>query len=124
MDTSTGTGTKVGVVGSFGSAAEVLDMAVAAEEHGWDGFFSWDGIAPGTGEYWDEANADASAMSVFDPWTVLAAAAVKTSRVTLGAMIFPLSRRRPWNPRDTKLIAPFSSLAQPCAKRVADLRAC
>ena len=87
---------KFGFIATSGNIDQILDMSVAVEEHGWDGFFSWDGIAPGTGEYWDEANADASAMSVFDPWTVLAAAAVKTSRVTLGAMIFPLSRRRPW----------------------------
>ncbi|OLT46015.1 luciferase [Cellulosimicrobium sp. CUA-896] len=74
---------KVGVVGSFGSAAEVVEMAVAAEQHGWDGFFTWDGM---------------SIMDVdtFDPWAVLAAAAVRTERVTLGAMVFALPRRRPW----------------------------
>jgi alkanesulfonate monooxygenase SsuD/methylene tetrahydromethanopterin reductase-like flavin-dependent oxidoreductase (luciferase family) len=76
-------GMRVGVVGSFGSAAEVVDMAVAADEHGWDGFFSWDGVS-------------VMAVDTFDPWAVLAAAAVRTERVALGAMVFALPRRRPW----------------------------
>ncbi|MCB7137916.1 LLM class flavin-dependent oxidoreductase [Cellulosimicrobium marinum] len=76
-------GMKVGVVGSFGSATQVVEMAVAAEEHGWDGFFSWDGIS-------------VMAVDTFDPWAMLAAAAVRTERVTLGAMVFALPRRRPW----------------------------
>jgi alkanesulfonate monooxygenase SsuD/methylene tetrahydromethanopterin reductase-like flavin-dependent oxidoreductase (luciferase family) len=87
---------KFGFIATTGSIDEVLEMATAVEDHGWDGFFYWDGIGPGNGEFWDEANANPSSMTVFDPWTVLAAAAVKTERITLGAMIFPLSRRRPW----------------------------
>lgn len=78
-------GIKVGFVGSFGSATEVVDMAVAAEEHGWDGFFSWDGIS-----------LLEMGVDTFDPWAVLAAAAVRTERVALGAMVFALPRRRPW----------------------------
>ncbi|MBD5787801.1 LLM class flavin-dependent oxidoreductase [Cellulosimicrobium terreum] len=74
---------KVGVVGSFGTATEVVAMAVAAEEHGWDGFFSWDGMS-------------IMAVDTFDPWAVLAAAAVRTERITLGAMVFALPRRKPW----------------------------
>ena len=76
-------GIKVGVVGSFGSATEVVDMAVAAEEHGWDGFFSWDGMS-------------IMEVDTFDPWAVLAAVAVRTERIALGAMVFALSRRKPW----------------------------
>jgi len=75
----------VGFVGSFGSATEVVDMAVAAEEHGWDGFFSWDGVS-----------LMEMGVDTFDPWSVLAAAAVRTERVALGAMVFALPRRRPW----------------------------
>ena len=77
------TGIKVGVVGSFGSATEVVDMAVAAEEHGWDGFFSWDGMS-------------IMEVDTFDPWAILAATAVRTERITLGAMVFALPRRKPW----------------------------
>lgn len=74
---------KIGVVGSYGSAAQVVDMAEAAERHGWDGFFTWDGISVGE-------------MDVWDPWVVLGAAAARTRRITLGALVFSLARRRPW----------------------------
>ena len=76
---------KFGFVATTGDAAQILEMADALEEHGWDGFFHWDGMSAGDGS-----------MPVFDPWSILAAVAVRTSRITLGAMIFPLSRRRPW----------------------------
>ena len=76
-------GLKFGFVGSFGSASELVSMAREAEEHGWDGYFTWDGISlPG--------------MEGYDPWGILAAAAVQTERVTLGALVFALPRRRPW----------------------------
>jgi alkanesulfonate monooxygenase SsuD/methylene tetrahydromethanopterin reductase-like flavin-dependent oxidoreductase (luciferase family) len=72
-----------GFVGSFGSAQELVAMAREAEEHGWDGYFTWDGISiPG--------------MDSFDPWGILSAAAVQTERITLGALVFALPRRRPW----------------------------
>ncbi|PYF97365.1 Flavin-dependent oxidoreductase, luciferase family (includes alkanesulfonate monooxygenase SsuD and methylene tetrahydromethanopterin reductase) [Georgenia satyanarayanai] len=74
---------RYGVVASFGSVEQVLDMAVAAEEAGWDGFFTWDGISVG-------------AMDTYDPWTLLGAAAVSTTRIRLGAMVFALARRHPW----------------------------
>ena len=83
--TGTGSGIKVGVVGSFGSAAQVLEMAVGAEDAGWDGFFSWDGLS-----------LLSMPVDTFDPWAVLAAAAVRTERITLGAMVFALPRRKPW----------------------------
>ncbi len=71
---------KFGFIVPTGSTDNVLDLAVEIERAGWDGFFFWDGIG---GQAWD-------------PWAILAAVAVKTERVRLGAMIFPLSRRRPW----------------------------
>lgn len=74
---------RFGVTASCGSAAQSIDMAVAAEDAGWDGFFAWDGISVGP-------------MDTFDPWTMLGAAAVRTSRITLGAMVFSLPRRKPW----------------------------
>ncbi|MBA2469643.1 MAG: LLM class flavin-dependent oxidoreductase [Chloroflexia bacterium] len=76
---------KFGFIATSGSAHDIVRMAEEADAHGWDGFFTWDGIGGGSGE-----------MEVFDPWAILAAVAVKTERVRLGAMIFPLSRRRPW----------------------------
>ncbi|MCM0639456.1 LLM class flavin-dependent oxidoreductase [Cellulomonas wangsupingiae] len=74
---------RYGIVGSFGTVHQVVDLAVAAEDHGWDGFFTWDGV-------------DLEGMDAWDPWAVLAAAAVRTSRVALGALVFALPRRRPW----------------------------
>lgn len=74
---------KYGFIATTGNTDEILELAVTAERHGWDGFFYWDGI--GIGE-----------MEVFDPWVILGAAALKTERIRLGAIIMPLSRRRPW----------------------------
>src|SRR5699024_8860539 len=74
---------KFGFVGCFGTVDQVVEMAVAAEDAGWDGFFTWDGISVG-------------AMDTFDPWAVLGALAVRTERITLGAMVFALPRRKPW----------------------------
>ena len=80
-----------------GTVEEILEMAVAAEAAGWDGVFYWDGIAipdtPG-----------------FDPWAILAAIAVKTERVRIGAMLTPVSRRRPWKlARETMTIDRLSN---------------
>ncbi len=74
---------KFGVVTSFGSAKAYVSMAREAEEAGWDGVFAWDDISVERGD-------------VFDPWVVLGAMAAVTERVTLGAMVFSLPRRRPW----------------------------
>lgn len=62
----------------------IVAMAVEAEEAGWDGVFYWDGISI------------PSAGAMFDPWVTLAAIASHTRRVRIGAVLTPLSRRRPW----------------------------
>jgi len=59
------------------------DLAQEAEAAGWDGVFTWDAVAIPGADCWD-------------PWVVLAAMAMRAERVTLGAMITPPSRRRPW----------------------------
>lgn len=59
-------------------------LAVSAEEAGWDGVFLWDHLL-----YSEPVQA------VLDPWICLAAMGAATSRVLLGAMVTPLSRRRP-----------------------------
>ena len=74
---------RVGVVGAYGTVAQHVTLAREAEQHGWDGFFTWDGIAIGP-------------MDTWDPWVLLGAAACATERVTLGALVFALPRRRPW----------------------------
>jgi alkanesulfonate monooxygenase SsuD/methylene tetrahydromethanopterin reductase-like flavin-dependent oxidoreductase (luciferase family) len=73
-------------VGPFGELADprvLASLAARAEERGWDGFFIWDHI-----------NYRPPVRAVADPWVALAAVACATSRVRIGAMVTPLSRRR------------------------------
>ncbi|MDR7384370.1 LLM class flavin-dependent oxidoreductase [Promicromonospora iranensis] len=77
---------KFGFISSFGTIDQHVALARETEEHGWDGFFTWDAI-----------NLDGEwAMPVYDPFSVLAAAAAVTERITLGAMVFAIPRHRPW----------------------------
>lgn len=71
------------MVGSYGSTAELLEIARSADAAGWHGFFTWDAISVGEMETWD-------------PWALLAAAATVTERILLGALVFAPARRRPW----------------------------
>jgi alkanesulfonate monooxygenase SsuD/methylene tetrahydromethanopterin reductase-like flavin-dependent oxidoreductase (luciferase family) len=73
-------------VAPFGELADprvLAELAIAAEEHGWDGFFVWDHIVHRS-----------PARAIADPWVALAAIACATSRLRIGPMITPLSRRR------------------------------
>jgi alkanesulfonate monooxygenase SsuD/methylene tetrahydromethanopterin reductase-like flavin-dependent oxidoreductase (luciferase family) len=74
---------KYGFIIPSGTPLEAVELAKDLEQAGWDGFFTWDGISVGDGV-------------AYDPWALLAAAAVQTTTITLGAMVFPLARRRPW----------------------------
>ena len=67
-----------------GDLRTIVDMAVDAEAAGWDGVFYWDGI------YIDGAG------PMYDPWVTLAAIAMRTTRVRIGAILTPVPRRRPW----------------------------
>jgi len=74
---------KLGIIVTAGDPRAAADLAALAEEHGWDGVFTWDAIAIGT-------------MEAYDPWVALAAMAMRTERVRMGAIVTPPSRRRPW----------------------------
>jgi len=63
----------------------LMELAVAAEAAGWDGFFVWDHLMRPPVEPGDIA----------DPWIVLAAIATATSTIRIGSMITPPVRRRP-----------------------------
>lgn len=74
---------KCGFITSFGSAQDYVTMAREAEANGWDGICAWDDISVGP-------------RDVYDPWVILGGMAMVTERITLGAMVFSLARRRPW----------------------------
>ncbi|HEX6121835.1 MAG TPA: LLM class flavin-dependent oxidoreductase [Ktedonobacterales bacterium] len=67
-----------------GTAHEILTMAQEAETAGWDGVFTWDGICI------------EGVTDIYDPWVMLGAIAARTERIRIGAVLTPLSRRRPW----------------------------
>jgi len=70
---------RAGVVISLATPREFADLAVAAEEAGWDAIFTWEAV-------WGQ-----------DAWVTLTAAAMQTSRIRLGTMLTPLPRIRPWD---------------------------
>ncbi len=74
---------RYGFIVPKGDPRTIADLAREAEEAGWDGVFYFDGIYVGE-------------METYDPWIVMAAMAMRTERVRLGAMLTPPARRRPW----------------------------
>lgn len=78
-----GEGMKYGFIIPGGDIHTVAELAAEAEAAGWDGAFYWDGI-------------NIRDIPVYDPWVTMTAMALRTKRVRLGAIISPLSRRRPW----------------------------
>lgn len=69
---------RYGFVLPGGSVDEQIELAVLADERGWDGVFV------------------AETAYGVDAWTLLGAMAVRTSHVRLGTMLTPLAWRRPW----------------------------
>ncbi|QAY63132.1 LLM class flavin-dependent oxidoreductase [Xylanimonas allomyrinae] len=78
----------IGLVGSYGSPAQMVRLAHEAEQHGWDGFFTWDGVSL--------ADEGFDTVACYDPFSILAAVASVTQRITLGALVFAAPRHRPW----------------------------
>lgn len=77
--------------GEYGDPEVLCDLAVSAEESGWDGFFTWDHVA--------------AEPPLADPWVTMGAMAMRTSRIMMGPMIVAVPRRRP-----QKLAAEASTL--------------
>jgi hypothetical protein len=69
---------RFGFIVPWADAADIGELAAAAENHGWDGLFVWEPI-------WG-----------VDAWVSLAVAATRTSTIRLGTMLTPLPRRKPW----------------------------
>jgi alkanesulfonate monooxygenase SsuD/methylene tetrahydromethanopterin reductase-like flavin-dependent oxidoreductase (luciferase family) len=69
---------RTGIILPGGTATQQLNLAIVAEEAGWDGVFVWE------------------APYGVDAWGLLSAMAVRTERVRLGTLLTPLPWRRPW----------------------------
>jgi len=70
--------------GEFADPRVTADLAREAEEAGWDAVWVWDHV-------WRDEG-----VPYGDPWILLAAIALATTRIRLGPMVTPLPRRRPW----------------------------
>lgn len=70
---------------NLAEAAELVDLARAAEEAGWDGVLLWEHVHGAAGQ----------PVPVSDPWVTLGAVAACTRRVRIGTSITPLPRRLP-----------------------------
>jgi alkanesulfonate monooxygenase SsuD/methylene tetrahydromethanopterin reductase-like flavin-dependent oxidoreductase (luciferase family) len=70
-------------VGEFGDPVLLVDLAVAAEQAGWDGFFLWDHLL------WRDPQ-----WHVADPTVVISAVAARTERIRIAIMVNLLARRR------------------------------
>ncbi|WP_371525221.1 LLM class flavin-dependent oxidoreductase [Streptomyces sp. NBC_01283] len=71
--------------GDFADPRTVAKLAVAAEQAGWDGLFVWDHVL----------HRKHAGRPFGDPWMLLTAAALATSRIRLGTLVTPVARRRP-----------------------------
>ena len=67
---------KSGFIVTGADPREAAELAAEAEAAGWDGVFTWDGVAIGD-------------LDTYDPWIVMAAMAMRTERVQLGAIVTP-----------------------------------
>ena len=68
-----------GLVVPYADSRDFAGLAALAEEHGWDGIFTWE------------------ALFGVDAWVSLAAAALETERIRLGTLLTPAARFKPWD---------------------------
>jgi alkanesulfonate monooxygenase SsuD/methylene tetrahydromethanopterin reductase-like flavin-dependent oxidoreductase (luciferase family) len=73
--------------GDFADARTVATVAAAAEAAGWDGLFVWDHVVH------DKQRRKGQPFG--DPWMLMTAAALATSRLRIGPLVTPVARRRP-----------------------------
>lgn len=86
---------------TFGHVSTLVELAKAAEDAGWDGFFLWDHLLPDN---------DSRHGPVADPWIALTAIAGATNHLRIGALVTPLPRRRPWKlARETVTLDHYSA---------------
>jgi alkanesulfonate monooxygenase SsuD/methylene tetrahydromethanopterin reductase-like flavin-dependent oxidoreductase (luciferase family) len=80
--------------GPSGDPRAAVELAVVAEQAGWDGYFSWDALIVAS-----------DPPPTYDPWTILSAVATATERIRIGTCIAVLARYKP------HLVAPERSPA-------------
>ncbi len=73
--------------GDFADARTVATVAKTAEDAGWDALFVWDHVV--------HDKKRRAGQPFGDPWMLLTAAALATSRLRLGTLVTPVARRRP-----------------------------
>jgi alkanesulfonate monooxygenase SsuD/methylene tetrahydromethanopterin reductase-like flavin-dependent oxidoreductase (luciferase family) len=73
--------------GDFADPRTVAKVAVEAEQAGWDGLFVWDHVV--------HDKRERHGQPFGDPWMLLTAAALATSRLRLGTLVTAVARRRP-----------------------------
>jgi len=76
-------GLSISLSGDLADPGLLAEVAVAAEQAGWDGVFVWDHL-------WNR-----TLVPFADPFVTLAAIAMATERVLIGTMVTALPRRRP-----------------------------
>jgi Luciferase-like monooxygenase len=69
--------------GEFADARTVATVAVAAEQAGWDALFVWDHVV--------HDKRQRRGQPFGDPWMLLTAAALTTSRLRLGTLVTPVA---------------------------------
>ena len=74
--------------GYFGDVDTLIEIAVEAEDAGWDGFTLWDHVLV--------FKQEDMVLPFVDPWIALSAIACNTSKMKLCPLVTPLPRRRPW----------------------------
>ncbi|MGH2625052.1 MAG: LLM class flavin-dependent oxidoreductase, partial [Anaerolineales bacterium] len=70
---------KFGFVMPWGDPKLTVDVAKEVEAAGWDALFVWESV-------WG-----------VDAWASLAAVSMVTERISLGTMLSPIARMRPWD---------------------------
>jgi alkanesulfonate monooxygenase SsuD/methylene tetrahydromethanopterin reductase-like flavin-dependent oxidoreductase (luciferase family) len=73
--------------GPYADPRRLVELALATEQGGWDGFFVCDHL---TAQWQDRP------QPIADPWIALTAIALATERILIGPMVAALPRRRPW----------------------------